>query len=70
MDCKLLHVVGMKLIPFIRGETTILEHMREDGLLDLYYQNSELLEYNHYAGLITAQIAFRYPLIKILEIGT
>ncbi|KAK0101698.1 hypothetical protein ONS95_006853 [Cadophora gregata] len=69
VDCKLLHVVGMKLIPFIRGETSILEHMRQDSLLDLYYQNSELLEYNMYAGLIVQQIAFRYPLIKILEIG-
>lgn len=43
--------------------------MRQDSLLDLYYQNSELLEYNLYAGLIAEQIAFRYPLIKILEIG-
>ena len=46
-----------------------MEHMRQDSLLDLYYQNSELLEYNMYAGLIAEQIAFRYPLIKILEIG-
>ncbi|KAI9052675.1 hypothetical protein LZ554_004014 [Drepanopeziza brunnea f. sp. 'monogermtubi'] len=69
VDCKLLHVVGSKLAPFIRGETSILEHMRQDGLLDLYYQNSELLEYNRYAGLLAAQVAFRYPLIKILEIG-
>ncbi|PVH76451.1 hypothetical protein DL98DRAFT_496800 [Cadophora sp. DSE1049] len=69
VGCKLLHVVGTKLIPFIRGETSILEHMRQDSLLDLYYQNSELLEYNMYAGLIAEQIAFRYPLIKILEIG-
>ncbi|XMA13947.1 hypothetical protein WAI453_006738 [Rhynchosporium graminicola] len=69
VDCRLLHVVGSKLIPFIRGETSILEHMREDNLLDLYYQNSELLEYNLYAGMIASQIAFRYPLIKILEIG-
>ncbi|KAG4439202.1 hypothetical protein IFR05_005293 [Cadophora sp. M221] len=69
VDCRLLHVVGTKLIPFIRGESSILEHMRQDSLLDLYYQNSELLEYNLYAGLIAEQIAFRYPLIKILEIG-
>jgi hypothetical protein len=43
--------------------------MRKDGLLDSYYQDSELLEYNEYAGLIAAQVAFRYPLMKILEIG-
>ncbi|KAH7370087.1 putative polyketide synthase [Rhexocercosporidium sp. MPI-PUGE-AT-0058] len=69
VDCRLLHVVGTKLIPFVRGETSILEHLRQDSLLDLYYQNSELLEYNRCAGLIVEQIAFRYPLIKILEIG-
>jgi hypothetical protein len=57
------------LIPFIRGEDTILEQMRKDGLLDSYYQNSELLEYNEYAGRIAAQVAFRYPLMKALEIG-
>lgn len=69
VDCKILHVVGTKLIPFIRDESSILEHMRQGGLLDLYYQNSELMEYNRYAGLIAAQITFRYPLVKILEIG-
>jgi hybrid polyketide synthase/nonribosomal peptide synthetase ACE1 len=69
VDCRLIHTVGSKLIPFIRGEDTILEHMRKDGLLDSYYQNSGLLEYNEYAGLIAAQVAFRYPLMKVLEIG-
>ncbi|KAE8448019.1 hypothetical protein EG329_009942 [Mollisiaceae sp. DMI_Dod_QoI] len=69
VNCKLIHTVGTKLIPFIRGETTILEHMMVDGLLNSYYQSSELLEYNEYAGLVAAQLAFRYRLIKVLEIG-
>lgn len=69
VDMQLLHVVGQKLIPFIRGETTVLEHMLHDGLLNSYYQNSELLEYNEYAGNLAAQVAFRYPLAKVLEIG-
>ncbi|KAF8860715.1 hypothetical protein BDZ45DRAFT_800653 [Acephala macrosclerotiorum] len=69
VDYKLIHIVGTKLIPFIRGQATIVEHMMADGLLNSYYQNSELLEYNEYAGAIAAQIAFRYPLIKVLEIG-
>jgi hybrid polyketide synthase/nonribosomal peptide synthetase ACE1 len=69
VDCRLIHTIGSKLVPFIRGEDTILEHMRNDGLLDSYYQNSELLEYNEYAGRIAAQVAFRYPLMKVLEIG-
>jgi hybrid polyketide synthase/nonribosomal peptide synthetase ACE1 len=69
VDCRLVHTVGLKLIPFIRDEDTALEHMRKDGLLDSYYQHSELLEYNEYAGRIAAQVAFRYPLMKVLEIG-
>lgn len=69
VDVRLIRVVGSKLIPFLRKETTILEHMVEDNLLNDYYQNSELLQYNEYAGLLAAQIAFRYPLMKILEIG-
>lgn len=69
VDIRLLHVVGQKLVPFVRNETSILEHMLHDGLLNSYYQNSELLEYNEYAGKLTAQIAFRYPLAKVLEIG-
>jgi acyl transferase domain-containing protein len=69
VDCRLIHTVGSKLLPFIRGEDTILEHMRKDNLLDSYYENSELLEYNEYAGRVAAQVAFRYPLMKVLEIG-
>lgn len=66
---KLALMVGSKLGPFIKGETTILEHIIQDGLLDSYYHSSELLEYNEYAGELIGQIAFRYPLIRILEIG-
>ena len=40
LDLKIMHIVGREMLRVIRGETTILEHLLPDGLLDSYYSNA------------------------------
>jgi hybrid polyketide synthase / nonribosomal peptide synthetase ACE1 len=54
----------------IRGETTMLEHMKQDNLLDLYYENClGLPTYSQCLSSMVSLIAHRYPHMNILEIG-
>ena len=54
----------------VRGETTILEHMMKDNMLDdLYTQGIGAVKYNTYLARMAQQISYRYPHMKILEIG-
>lgn len=69
-DFNIMRAVGENLPGVVRGETTILEHMTKDGLLDDYYKHG--LGFNPSHELISrmvAQIAHRYPRMNILEIG-
>jgi hybrid polyketide synthase/nonribosomal peptide synthetase ACE1 len=65
-----LHVVGKEMPRAIRGETSILEHLMHDGLLNDYYATAlGLGQVTDRLADTTAQIARRYPGMKILEIG-
>lgn len=69
-DFHIMRAVGENLPAVIRGQTTILEHMTKDGLLDDYYKRGLGFESSHkWTGRMVAQIAHRYPHMKILEIG-
>ncbi|RLM00364.1 hypothetical protein CFD26_104016 [Aspergillus turcosus] len=63
-------VVGSNMLRFLRGETTILEETRKDDLLGLFYKHDvETKTANDCLGDVVSQIVFRYPRMKILEIG-
>jgi len=65
-----MRAVGENLPAVIRGETTILEHMMRDGILDKYYQDALGCSVaNNSLAKIAAQISHRYPHMNILEIG-
>lgn len=67
---QLACVVGDNLPAVIRGETTILEHMTKDGLLDRFYEvGMGLKEVSYFLGQTVKQIVHRYPRMKMLEIG-
>jgi hypothetical protein len=54
----------------VRGETTILEHMMKDNMLDdLYKHGIGAVKYNTCLAAMAQQISSRYPHMKILEIG-
>lgn len=64
------HAIGQKLLPFFRYETTILEVFRKDNLLtDFYKWCHELQVMTRNFGILVGQIAFRFPRMKILEVG-
>lgn len=65
-----MRAVGDNLPAVIRKDTTILEHMTKEGVLNDYYSNAlGLPEYSAYLARMVQQIAHRYPHMKLLEIG-
>ncbi len=70
LDAKIISVVGEKIPAVVRGETTILEHLLRDNMLDDFYKvGSGFQRYNWFLAGMMKQIAHRYPHTKILEIG-
>ncbi|KAL4993865.1 hypothetical protein BDV10DRAFT_189556 [Aspergillus recurvatus] len=70
VDLKLIEAVGENLHAVIRGETTILEHMLKDNMLnDLYKIGIGFDRYNHYLAKTVQQISHRFPRMKLFEIG-
>ncbi|KAB5550768.1 polyketide synthetase [Coniochaeta sp. 2T2.1] len=69
-ELQLACVVGENLPAVFRGETTILEHMTKDGLLDRFYEVAMgIREVTLSLGRTVEQLVHRYPRMKILEIG-
>ncbi|KAI1637132.1 hypothetical protein F4809DRAFT_640890 [Biscogniauxia mediterranea] len=70
IDIKLAASVGRALPSVIRGETTMLEHMRPDGMLDAFYSDSlGLPATNRYLGRMVKQLSHRFPRMNFIEIG-
>ncbi|KAJ5656202.1 hypothetical protein N7507_008152 [Penicillium longicatenatum] len=69
-ELQLCCVVGDTLPAVLRGETTILEHMTKDGLLDRFYEVAMgIREVTITLGRTVKQLVHRYPRMKMLEIG-
>ncbi|KAI0200608.1 putative hybrid NRPS/PKS enzyme [Astrocystis sublimbata] len=69
-NVKIIVAVGENLPASVRGETTILEHMIEDDMLEQHYKKSLGAEVaNEFLANMMKQIIHRYPHAKILEIG-
>ncbi|KAH3986904.1 bifunctional polyketide synthase/nonribosomal peptide synthetase phmA [Parastagonospora nodorum] len=70
IDMKLMYAVGEHLLPVIRHETTMLEYMREDDMLnDFYVKALGFDEYTETMADQVCQLAHRYPHMNVLEIG-
>ncbi|KAL1976855.1 hypothetical protein VTN31DRAFT_3137 [Thermomyces dupontii] len=70
VDLQLISAVGEHLADVVRGKTTILEHMIANNTLDRFYKYGlGFQRANKALSLVAAQIAHRYPRMKILEIG-
>lgn len=69
-DVKIMHAIGTQMPRVLRGETTILEHLRPGGLLDDYYVHGLGLPHtSKWLARTARQITHRYPRMRILEIG-
>ena len=70
VDAKIMHAIGENIITVVRDRGTILEHMRQDGMLDIYYRDAlGKTKCNRQFGRIIEQIVHRYPHLDIVEIG-
>ncbi|KAF2208880.1 hypothetical protein CERZMDRAFT_70454 [Cercospora zeae-maydis SCOH1-5] len=69
-DFEKLLFVGERLLPWVRGEISMLEEYRNHDILEwLYKEAVGTAEYNTYLGGLVKQLGFRYPQMNILEIG-
>ena len=70
VDITLLCAVGENIPAAVRGDTTILEHMLPNNLLDDFYkQGLGFAIYNTFLARMLEQFVHRYPHARILEIG-
>lgn len=70
VDVKLIQAVGENMAATVRGETTILEHMRPNNMLDDFYVHGlGLSRLNVFLAGMMSQVIHRYPHARILEIG-
>lgn len=70
IDIKLIAAVGENIPAAVRGDTTILEHMLPNNMLDDFYkQGLGFARYNSFLSSMMKQFVHRYPHAKILEIG-
>lgn len=69
-DLEIMHVVGEQMPRVIQGQTTILEHLLPNDLLDNYYVHAlGFPQFSKWLARMAGQIAHRYPRMNILEIG-
>lgn len=70
VDIRLVTSVGENMAAAVRGNTTILEHMTVDNMLDEYYEKGPgLSTYHSLLATMAKQISHRYPHAKFIEIG-
>ncbi|EFQ32290.1 beta-ketoacyl synthase domain-containing protein [Colletotrichum graminicola M1.001] len=69
-EIKAMHIVGEQMPRAILGETTMLEHLMNNGLLaDYYAQARSITRGTNLLAETVVQILQRYPESKILEVG-
>lgn len=70
IDVQLMRSVGEHLPAAVRGETVILQHMVQNGMLNRSYEETlGVKPYSIFLASVIAQIAHVYPTASILEIG-
>ncbi|KAJ2905390.1 hypothetical protein MKZ38_005488 [Zalerion maritima] len=70
VDVQLIMAVGEHLAAVMREETTMLEHMIQDDLLNRIYKfGLGFQRANGYMGHTIKQMTHRFPHMKVLEIG-
>lgn len=70
IDLKLMRSVGENLAATLRKQTTILEHMMHENVLnDFYVKGLGLDRYTDFLSNAVLQLSHRYSNMNILEIG-
>ncbi|CAG8973054.1 hypothetical protein HYALB_00010828 [Hymenoscyphus albidus] len=70
IDLRIMRAVGENIIAVVRGETTILECMIQDNMLnDFYVRGLGMPEYLYKLTSTAKQIGYRHPGMNVLEVG-
>ena len=70
IDLNLMRVIGENMAAAVRGQTSIVDHMNENNLLETWLHTTlGLPEYTLYLARMAYQVAHRYPHMKAVEIG-
>jgi ubiquinone/menaquinone biosynthesis C-methylase UbiE len=70
IDLELMTSVGDNFPAVVHGQSTMLEHMLADNMLNRYYRHGVgFQQVNTYLAKTAQQIAHRHPRMNILEIG-
>ncbi|PWY81896.1 putative hybrid NRPS/PKS enzyme [Aspergillus heteromorphus CBS 117.55] len=70
IDLRIMRAVGENIIPAIRRESTMLEAMMQDNMLnDFYVTGLGMEEYLKNLTFAAKQIGHRHPSMNVLEIG-
>lgn len=66
----MMRALGEAYPSIVRGETTTLEHLLKDDMLnDFYARGLGFQEANIWTARIIKQISHRFPHMKMMEIG-
>lgn len=66
----MIHTVGHNIRNVVRGNSTLLEHMMSNDLLNRYYEGAlGFPVYTRYLARMVAQLSHKNPHMSILEIG-
>jgi SAM-dependent methyltransferase len=69
-DIRIMLLVGHTMPRVFAGETTMLEHFRESGLLDEYYAHGfGTLQSSIWLSNAVKQVTDRHPHLSLLEVG-
>ncbi|KAL4811323.1 beta-ketoacyl synthase domain-containing protein [Aspergillus unguis] len=68
-EVKAMHIVGKEMPRAIRGETSMIEHLTADGLLDDYFSRAMEMEPVAVLADVVQQITRRYPRANIIDVS-
>lgn len=69
IDFRVMRTIGQNIVSVVRGESSMLEHLREGDILDDYYANALGTHYTDYVARVAKQMSFSNPHLNFLEIG-
>lgn len=70
IDLRIMTSIGENLLSVVRGDSTVLEHMARDNMLEEFYRHSlGFPVMNQWLARMAKQLVHQYPAMKILEIG-
>lgn len=71
VDIRLIQSVGQNLPMAVRSNSSMLEYMTKDGMLDSVYEEGLGLDQpNRCMAYMASLVGHRYPRMNVFEIGT